>query len=590
MEEHPFSPIPQQQPAPQQQSPAPPPYTQVSSYAVPSLTPEQPQPAAQVPPPPVYPPNFGQPQPAAPYPPQQPIYPQMQPMQPMPAPKQKKRRTKQKASPEQARLTKLAWIAIWLAFLLLVYCIASDLFRYFEMDGQTPTLQQSQSSTLNIQYQERPVSDAITQPDENGAYTVAGVAEAVAPSIVEITAASGSMPTSSGSGIILSEDGYIVTNAHVLQNSDTFWVTLNDSDEAISADCIGMDTKTDLAVLKINRTGLPAATIGDSDSLLVGEEVVAIGNPAGLTGTVTNGIVSALHRKIKSASTGFEMDCIQTNAAISPGNSGGALVNLYGQIVGITSSKYTNAYSGSAYEGLGFAISINAAMPILEELSSQGYVSGRVRIGITFRSLDITEVQEEFHETYQLNDRTQVSGLWISEIAEDCDISNTELQVGDVIERVNGTETADYDQLNAVLSDCKAGDSLTADSVAFRPAGGECIGAPVYFFFSLNTARLTDPSQLVNLDELVRVATKYGLTVKVTGAADSATGTVGINDALSVSRADYIASELNKRGLPSDRITKTGEGGISDYVPTEANRHSKVELFFDKLEKTEIHP
>ena len=151
-------------------------------------------------------------------------------------------------------------------------------------------------------------------------------------------------------------------------------------------------------------------------------------------------------------------------------------------------------------------------------------------------------------------------------------------------------ETADYDQLNAVLSDCKAGDSLTADSVAFRPAGGECIGAPVYFFFSLNTARLTDPSQLVNLDELVRVATKYGLTVKVTGAADSATGTVGINDALSVSRADYIASELNKRGLPSDRITKTGEGGISDYVPTEANRHSKVELFFDKLEKTEIHP
>lgn len=119
----------------------------------------------------------------------------MQPMQPMPAPKKKKRRTKQKPSPEQARLTKLAWIAIWLAFLLLVYCIASDLFRYFEMDSQTPTLQQSQSSTLNIQYQERPVSDAITQPDENGAYTVAGVAEAVAPSIVEITAASGSMPT-----------------------------------------------------------------------------------------------------------------------------------------------------------------------------------------------------------------------------------------------------------------------------------------------------------------------------------------------------------------------------------------------------------
>ena len=107
---------------------------------------------------------------------------------------------------------------------------------------------------------------------------------------------------------------------------------------------------------------------------------------------------------------------------------------------------------------------------------------------------------------------------------------------------------------------------------------------------NLINSHLTDPSQLVNLDELARVAKKYGLKVKVTGAADSATGTIGINNALSASRADYIASELNKRGLPSDRITKTGEGGISDYVPTEANRHSKVELFFDKLEKTEIHP
>lgn len=474
MEEYPFSPTPPQQPAPQQQPTAPPPYAQIPSYTAPapSPAPEQPQPTAQVPPPPVYPPNFGQPQPSAPYPPQQPIYPQMQPIQPMPAPKQKKRRTKQKPSPEQARLTKLAWIAIWLAFLLLVYCVTSDLFRYFQMDDATPTMQQqSQSSTLNIQYQERPVTDTITQPDENGEYTVAGVAEAVAPSIVEITAASGSLPTSTGSGIILSEDGYIVTNAHVLQDSDTFWVTLNNSEESIPADCVGMDTKTDLAVLKIDRSGLPAAIIGDSDSLLVGEEVVAIGNPAGLTGTVTNGIVSALHRKIKSATTGFEMDCIQTNAAISPGNSGGALVNLYGQIVGITSSKYTNAYSGSAYEGLGFAISINAAMPILEELIGQGYVSGRVRMGITFRSLDITEVQEEFHETYQLDDRTQVSGLWISEIADDCDISNTELQAGDVIYQVNGTKTANYDQLNAVLSDCKAGDTLTADCYRYDDTG-----------------------------------------------------------------------------------------------------------------------
>lgn len=133
-------------------------------------------------------------------------------------------------------------------------------------------------------------------------------------------------------------------------------------------------------------------------------------------------------------------------------------------------------------------------------------------------------------------------------------------------------------------------DSTLADYAVRMQSGRECIGAPIFFFFELGTSHLTDTSQLVNLDELARVAKKYGLKVKVTGAADSATGTVGINNALSVSRADYIASELNKRGLPSDRLTKTGEGGISDYVPTAANRHTKVELFFDKFEKTRIRP
>lgn len=129
-------------------------------------------------------------------------------------------------------------------------------------------------------------------------------------------------------------------------------------------------------------------------------------------------------------------------------------------------------------------------------------------------------------------------------------------------------------------------DSTLADYAVRMQSGQECIGAPIFFFFELGTSHLTDTSQLVNLDELTRVAKKYGLKAKVTGAADSATGTVGINNALSISRADYIASELNKRGLPSDRLTKTGEGGISDYVPTEANRHTKVELFFSETGKS----
>lgn len=377
---------------------------------------------------------------------------------------------KKKATPEQHQLTRLAWIAIALAFLLLVYCILSDIIHYYQMDNTTPTMQQTEQ-TLTVQYQEKPASDQITKPDETGKYTVAGVADAVAPSIVEIKALSGDTPMSSGSGIILSEDGYIVTNAHVLQDCDTFWVSIGKSTEALPAICVGMDTKTDLAVLKIEKNGLPAVTIGNADSLLVGEEVVAIGNPAGLTGTVTNGIVSALHRQVKSGSTGFEMDCIQTNAAISPGNSGGALVNLYGQVIGITSSKYTSIYSGTAYEGLGFAISINAAMPIIEELVANGYVSGRVRVGITFRSLDVPEVLTEFQQTYNLADNTEITGLWISDIAQDCDIANTQLKAGDVIYAVNDTAVSNYDDLNTVLESFHANDTLTASCYRFDDAG-----------------------------------------------------------------------------------------------------------------------
>lgn len=125
-------------------------------------------------------------------------------------------------------------------------------------------------------------------------------------------------------------------------------------------------------------------------------------------------------------------------------------------------------------------------------------------------------------------------------------------------------------------------DTLATGSTTFIYAGGECIGAPVYFFFNLNTARLTDASQMLNLDELARVANKYGLSVRVTGAADSATGTSDINGSLSVSRAAFIAAELEQRGIPAERIAKVSRGGIADHTPAEANRHTKVELFFSE--------
>ncbi len=312
--------------------------------------------------------------------------------------------------------------------------------------------------------------------DENGRYTTEGVAAKVRPSIVEIYAYEDSSHTNlvgTGSGVIISEDGYIVTNSHVLQD-DGYHVVYTSDDASYNAKVVGHDAKTDIAIIRIMADGLTPAVFGDSDEVVVGEQVMAIGNPAGLSGSVTDGIVSAVNRKIKSDSTGFEMNCIQTNADISPGNSGGALVNMYGQVVGITSSKYVS----SSYEGLGFAITINEAKPIIDELISQGYVSDRFRIGIELIDMDnelkIATIEEEIG--FSLPD--DFKGIYISSISPDCDISNTELRPGDFIVAINGKTVSTYDELYDTLSfQYSAGDTVPATCARF-PSGG---GNPDYF-------------------------------------------------------------------------------------------------------------
>ena len=362
------------------------------------------------------------------------------------------------------------WLRIvaLLIVVLLGYCIVSDVLLYRR---EVPASTTSQSEVREdgeshpnvvIQQQEKPeLSSDAEGVAEDGSYTVEGVAAAVRPSIVEIHTYAdekGTLLDGTGSGIILSEDGYIITNAHVLTDGKAFTVITADEEE-YPASVVGSDNKTDIAVIKVDKTDLPAAVIGDSDEVKLGEAVVAIGNPAGLSGSVTNGIVSGLNRKIRSDATGFDMDCIQTNAAISPGNSGGALVNMYGQVIGITSSKYVNA----SYEGLGFAITINEVLPIVEELIQQGYVSDRVRIGITFTSLYDEYIQGQFTEAVGMK-RTplELYGLWIQEISQDCDIANTELRVNDVILSVNGQKTETYDDLSEAIADNKANDTVEA--------------------------------------------------------------------------------------------------------------------------------
>ena len=360
-----------------------------------------------------------------------------------------------------------------LIFLLSVYCMGSDLMKG-AIGGSADS---GQHVTVNLNVQPKPELN----PEEenvtaNGEYTVRGVAEMVSPSIVmvytyeeenqEMSSLAGS-----GSGIILSEDGYIVTNSHVVASGASFSVELSDETE-YDAVLIGSDNKTDLAVLKIEAHDLTVANLGDSDEVKVGDDVIAIGNPAGLTNTVTKGIVSAIGREVRAGSskTGFKMECIQTDAAISPGNSGGALVNMYGQVIGITSSKYASSFMGSnAYEGLGFAISMNQALPIIKDLMEQGYVSNRFRIGIVLSASDTEYVQEEFQKNYgvPMPDELKKS-IWISSIAEECDIHNTELQAGDFILSMNGQEVATYDDVQNALDGCKGGDIVTASCARFE--------------------------------------------------------------------------------------------------------------------------
>lgn len=359
---------------------------------------------------------------------------------------------------------------------LLLYCIGSDVWHYrtgslTTDSGLTKAEADGAGVTVVIEQQKKPESNDTldSNMDADGAYTVEGVAKAVRPSVVEIAAygEDESYSIGTGSGIILTEDGYIITNAHVIAEGQYFEVLAANGTTYV-ADVVGKDAKTDLAVLKIDGNGMPAAVMGDSDEVELGEAVVAIGNPAGLTGTVTNGIISGLNRMIRADATGFDMNCLQTNAAISPGNSGGALVNMYGQVIGITSSKYVS----SSYEGLGFAITINEALPVVEALIEYGHVPGRVRVGISFVSLQQETVQWEFADTVGMETLPKdLTGVWIVEIAEDCDIAQTELMVNDVIVSVEGMAVSDYDSLNVAIANLKAGETMEARCRRYAPDG-----------------------------------------------------------------------------------------------------------------------
>ncbi|MCD7846552.1 MAG: trypsin-like peptidase domain-containing protein [Oscillospiraceae bacterium] len=341
-----------------------------------------------------------------------------------------------------------SFLFFFILFVVLFFVTAHNVFGSGWITNMINGTGNFQTFTIpTVQHEE--LEDRYYQDD--GRYTVEGVALTCTPSIVTIEAYTGNTifaSYSQGSGIIMTSDGYIITNAHVVEDANlTIIVRLSDGTE-YNATIVGSDTRTDLAVLKINASDLTAAQFGDSDQLELGEQVVTLGSPAGLESTVTTGVVSGLNRMISVESDNISMECIQIDAAINPGNSGGALVNMWGQVVGITSSKL----EAVEYDNIGFAISINAAIPIIEELIENGAVLGRPKVGISFYA-----ISETMSSVYGLP-----AGLYIASIDETCDISNTDLQIDDVITEMNGVSVTSAEDVYEIIFDLSPGDEITA--------------------------------------------------------------------------------------------------------------------------------
>lgn len=303
----------------------------------------------------------------------------------------------------------------------------------------------------------------------NNSYTAAKASEKVSDSVVGILCYSDDVPdqadtttaSSQGSGIIFSQDGYVITNAHVIGNSKTAYairVVTSDGKE-YKAGVVGYDSRTDIAVLKMDDAkGLTPATFGDSSQLEVGQDIIVVGNPGGLDyqNTTTKGVISALDRKLSTSSL---TKYIQTDAAINPGNSGGPLVNYYGQVVGITTSKIVS----ETYEGMGFAIPSQTVKSIVDTLVKNGYVEGRVKIGIS--GIAVTSDQASNYNIPQ--------GIYVQSIVSGGPCDGTSLKEGDIITEVDGETITSFADVYAILETHKPGDKIKVKYYSSSSGNGE---------------------------------------------------------------------------------------------------------------------
>ena len=297
-------------------------------------------------------------------------------------------------------------------------------------------------------FQLNPSPESVPNVPQNVGLSLQDIYDKTIGSVVSISC-TGSYGASTGTGVVLTSGGYVVTNAHVVQGAGSISVLLSD-ERSFPATLVGADTISDLAVLHIEAEGLIPAEFGDSSVLRVGDSVVAIGDPLGmeLRGTMTNGIVSAINRDVTTG--GRTLTLIQTNAALNSGNSGGPLINCFGQVIGINTMKMGDFASSSGVEGLGFAIPSTTVKEIADQLIEQGYVSGRPTLGLT------GETVSAFYQFYY----HLPNGMYISEIDPQSEAARKGLEAGDILISVDDTRVSNMDELEALLSNYDVGDTV----------------------------------------------------------------------------------------------------------------------------------
>ncbi|MDY4509770.1 MAG: trypsin-like peptidase domain-containing protein [Candidatus Faecousia sp.] len=305
-----------------------------------------------------------------------------------------------------------------------------------------PAAVSAPNATMNLQAAPKGIDNI----PEGGGMSLQDIYTLNIPSVVSITC-QGSRSASSGTGVVLSADGYIVTNAHVVENAHTYTVQLTD-DRTFSARLVGCDDISDLAVLRIDCTDLTPAQFGDSSTLRVGDTVVAIGDPLGAAfrGTYTDGIVSAINRDVDM--NGRTMTLIQTNAALNSGNSGGPLINCYGQVIGINTMKIGAFTDTAGVEGLGFAIPSTQVKEIVDQIIAQGYVSGRPTLGITGEALST------FYQHYY----RMPAGLYITEVDPGSDAASKGIQEGDMLLYLDDTRIVSAYDLKTAIYEYEVGE------------------------------------------------------------------------------------------------------------------------------------